>query len=241
MASKREFPSALKEFCKEIGVPRDLIADPSGEQTSHKAREFAQKVGMNFRYLEHNTPHANLAELYVGLMKTAISRDLRETGCPLTLWCFATEWRMRVHNVTASKLSQCYRSNPYTATTGATTDISDISKFGFFQWIMYFNKNTPHPQGRWFLGRTLGPTKDVGNAMCQWVLKSNGEIVARRTIRHLNDEEEVNPAYDKEKSEMMEYIYKRYGTPFRSQSVRSRQPKPEEYIPYEPVNEEEED
>jgi hypothetical protein len=91
MTSKGEFPKALKEFCKEVGVPCDLICDPSGEQTSGEVKQIANNVAMNLKILEENTQHANLAELYIGIMKNAISRDLRETGCPLTFWCYATE------------------------------------------------------------------------------------------------------------------------------------------------------
>ena len=222
-----------------MGVPRDLICDPSGEQTSGEVKQFANNVAMNLKILEENTQHANLAELYIGIMKNAISRDLRETGCPLTFWCYATEWRMRVHNVTASKLAQCHRSNPHTATTGETKDISDISKFGFFQWVMYYNKNTSYPQGRWCLGRALGPTKNVGNKMCQWILKTNGEIVARRTVHHLNAGEEVNPAFEAEKSEMMTYIYQRYGSPFRHKNVQPRRQQHDDFVPYEPVYDDE--
>ena len=94
VTSKGEFPKALKEFCKEVGVPLDFICDPSGEQTSGEVIQFANNVAMNLKILEENTQHANLAELYIGIMKNAISRDLRETGCPLTFWCYTTEWRM---------------------------------------------------------------------------------------------------------------------------------------------------
>ena len=108
-----------------------------------------------------------------------------------------------MHNATTSKLAQCRRSNPFTATTGETKDISGTSKFGFFQWVMYFNKTTPHPKARWQLGRALGPTKDVGDVMCQWTLQANGKVVSRRTARHLTDEEQVNSAFDHEKESMM--------------------------------------
>ena len=104
---------------------------------------------------------------------------------------------------------------------------------------MYYNKNTSYPQGRWCLGRALGPTKNVGNKMCQWILKTNGEIVARRTVRHLNAGEEVNPAFEVEKSEMMTYIYQRYGSPFRHKNVQPRRQQHDDFVPYEPVYDDE--
>ena len=36
MASKGQFPDALRKICKEIGAPKSLVCDPSGEQTSKK-------------------------------------------------------------------------------------------------------------------------------------------------------------------------------------------------------------
>ena len=43
------------------------------------------------------------------------------------------------------------------------------------------------------LGRVLGPAKNHGNIMTQWVLTSNGTIVPRRTLRRLKEEELHNP------------------------------------------------
>ena len=55
MKSKGEFPSALKLFCKEIGVPITLVLDPSGEQRSKEVRTFCNKVGTTLRVLEEST------------------------------------------------------------------------------------------------------------------------------------------------------------------------------------------
>ena len=104
---------------------------------------------------------------------------------------------------------------------------------------MYYNKNTSYPQGRWCLGRALGPTKNVGNKMCQWILKTNGEIVARRTVCHLNAGEEANPAFEAEKSEMMTYIYQRYGSPFCHKNVQPRKQQHNDFVLYEPVYDDE--
>ena len=51
MVSKGEFPKALKEFCKEVGVPRGLIVDPSGEQTSSEVKWLCHNVAMNLKVL----------------------------------------------------------------------------------------------------------------------------------------------------------------------------------------------
>ena len=38
------------------------------------------------------------------------------------------------------------------------------------------------------LGRYLGPARNEGNEMTQWCLKSNWQVVPRRTVKRLTDE-----------------------------------------------------
>ena len=45
------------------------------------------------------------------------------------------------------------------------------------------------PFNKEILGRVLGPAKGEGNEMAQWVLKGNGNVVPRRTLRLLRVEE----------------------------------------------------
>jgi len=39
------------------------------------------------------------------------------------------------------------------------------------------------------LGKWLGVCKNVGAAMTYWILKDNGQVVARSTVRKLNKDE----------------------------------------------------
>ena len=50
MKTKSEFKDALHMFCKEVGVPVDLVVDPSKEQNSNKARQFCHRVGTTLKY-----------------------------------------------------------------------------------------------------------------------------------------------------------------------------------------------
>ena len=56
---------------------------------------------------------------------------------------------------------------------------------------MYFREDASvqFPHQREQLGRVLGPTINEGNEMAQSILKLNGEIVPRRTVRRLSKEE----------------------------------------------------
>ena len=91
MSSKAEYIDAIKLFSKEVGAPDVLVVDPSGEQTSKRARQYCQLIGTTLRLLEEGTQWANCAELYIGIFKEAIRKDLRESNCPMVLWDYCAE------------------------------------------------------------------------------------------------------------------------------------------------------
>ena len=57
--------------------------------------------------------------------------------------------------------------------------------------MVYFYDNSSisqFPFSEAMLGRCLGPAKNEGNEMTQWILKQNGGMVPRRTVRKLTSE-----------------------------------------------------
>ena len=77
---------------------------------------------------------------------------------------------------------------------------------------MYFRETTaafPYPVH--VLSRCLGPAKNKGNKMTQWVLKKNGEIVPRRTMHSLTPEELSRDSEILKRSNFTEAIKLKYG------------------------------
>ena len=164
MKDRKEIPKALKEFAKEIGVPVALIFDMSGEQTSNEMKKIAGDMDLTLKMLERSTQWANLAELYIGLMKEAVRKDMKDSNSPLKFWDYCAERRAQIHNLTAKDLFQMHGSNPITATFGDEGDISNLCEFAWFDWCYYCNKEDfTHQEER--LGRVLGPAKNEGNEM----------------------------------------------------------------------------
>lgn len=94
---------AMKEFFKAVGVPDAIICDKSKEQTDGEAAKFCRQGGTQVRILEPNTPWANRAELYIGIFKNSIRKELDRTNCPMVLWDYCAEHRRAsVNNATAS-------------------------------------------------------------------------------------------------------------------------------------------
>ena len=133
MKRKGQFPPALKLFTKEVGVPNAFILDPSGEQTSNEVRAFCHKIGTTLRILEERTQHADLAEFYIGLLKEAIRKDLRETHAPTKLWCYCAERRAAISNLTAKNMFQLQEQNPHSMTLGENGDISNLCQCGWYE------------------------------------------------------------------------------------------------------------
>ena len=76
MQSQNEFPVALHWFCKQVGVPVNLIIDGHKAQTSSDVKTFYHQVGIMLKILETRTPWANRAKLYIDLLKEAVRRDM---------------------------------------------------------------------------------------------------------------------------------------------------------------------
>ena len=104
MRSQTEFIDALKLFCKEVGAPKAVIVDSHGAEKSREVKRFLTSVGTTLRVLEGSSQHQDRAELYIGLMKRGVGKDMRETDSPMSLWCYACERRATIMTLTANNL-----------------------------------------------------------------------------------------------------------------------------------------
>ena len=91
MKSKTEIINAVKAFAKEIGAPTALILDLEGTQRSKELNKVAKDICCPLKYLERSTQWANLAELYIGLLKEAVCKDMKESDSPLKFWDYCAE------------------------------------------------------------------------------------------------------------------------------------------------------
>jgi hypothetical protein len=212
MKSKSEVLQAVKQFAKEIGAPEALICDAAREQKSEEVKKFCHEIGTTLRVLEEGTPWANKAELYIGLIKAAVSKDMKESNCPLAFWDYCIERRARINNLTARNLFQLHGTNPHTALTGSEGDISSLTQFRWYDFCYYRENREKFPFNKEVLGRVLGPARGEGNEMAQWILKANGNVVPRRSPRPLTVAELNSETEQKKRSIFDTLIEKRWGT-----------------------------
>ena len=90
-----------------------------------------------------------------------------------------------IRSHTAPTVYELQGEVPETIMTGQTADISNICEYVWYEWVMCLDKTSSYPDDKRTLGRYLGPAIDVGSAMCYNILKANGNIACRTTVRPL--------------------------------------------------------
>jgi hypothetical protein len=155
MKRKGKVLLAMKQFANEIGAPDAFVADISGEHMSKEVKAFCNEIGSTLRALEEGTPWANKAELYIGLLKEAVRKDMKDQNSPMVFWHYCIERRARIHNMTAKSNFKLHGSNPYTLTLGEEGDISNLCQFGWYDGVSIENTLPPFPTNRKSWGECL--------------------------------------------------------------------------------------
>ena len=154
---------AVKQFVQEIGDPDAIICDGASEQKSQDLKKFLGEIGTTLRLLEEGTPWSNKAELYIGLIKEAVRKDMKSSNCSLAFWDYCVQQRARVHNMTSKDTFKLRGTNPHTDLTGEEGDISNLCQYDWYEWCYFRDQGAAFPFTREVLGRVLGPATGEGN------------------------------------------------------------------------------
>ena len=123
-----------------------------------------------------------------------------QENCPLFFWDYCAERRAAITNMTAKELFQLQIQTAHFATFGEEGDISNICQIWWYEWVYFRETTAKFPFPAHVLGRCLGPAKNEGNEMTQWVLKQNGKIFPLRKMRRLTPEEWAREVETKKRS-----------------------------------------
>ena len=80
MNSNIEVIQAVKNFSKDIGDPDAIIYNMAGENMPKILRKFCNDIGTKMRVLEVVTLRAKKVELYIGLIKEAVQKDMKDSN-----------------------------------------------------------------------------------------------------------------------------------------------------------------
>ena len=182
LLSKRDAHLALDMFFKRVGIPAAMIPDNAKELTLGQFKKKCQRAQCPIFPIEAYTPNANLAEDGIREAKRHYRRTMIDTGAPEVLWDYCFEWCCFVRSHSALNIADLEGQVPATKMTGDTTDISFLAEFGWYDWVWYISPHDSEEIGIKKLGRYLGPSINVGEAMCGIVLTENTTRLERTSI-----------------------------------------------------------
>ena len=126
----------------------------------------------------------NKAERYIGTLPRKCKNRMAQLQVPRRLWDYGLVWEAEILSRTAS--------GPDGRTgvgriTGDSVDISEWMDFSFYDLVWFWDHPSAENNPR--LGRFLGVAHRIGSALCYWILKSNGQVLARTTVQHVTDDD----------------------------------------------------
>ena len=137
------------------------------------------------------------------------------TKSPKRLWDHCLEREAYVRSLTAHDIYKLDGQVPETIVLGNTADISALALFGWFEWVMFRDTVAAYADDKMVLGRDLGPAIDIGPAMTREILKANGQVVYRSTVRALTPDEISDETMKRERERYTESVNKVLGDPFK--------------------------
>ena len=93
---------------------------------------------------------------------------------------------------------------------GETADISHLVEFSFYDWIWFISPKESHLD-RMMLGRWLGPSLDVGEALTYAILTPTAEVIHRSSVIPLSTEEKNSEEIKLLKKKYMETLERKLG------------------------------
>jgi len=115
------------------------------------------------------------------MVKKHTRRAMNQERIPGAAWDYALSWSAEVllHLAFATNGNCSGIEN----VLGDSPDISHLLYFDIYQPVHYLEQVVAIPEDCQLLGRWLGPSHDVGQALCYWIMKPNGEVKSWLTVK----------------------------------------------------------
>jgi hypothetical protein len=150
----------------------------------------------------HTEPHrqsSNMVEGAVRELKKGTGRQMLSSGCPTRFWddCIIRKAYVRSHISLA--IYGLEGQVPESKIKGETVDISTVAEYAWYEWVKFRDTAANFPVSKIQLGRNLGAAIDIGPAMTRKILKQNGSVMYRSSVRYLTQDEIQSPTELKER------------------------------------------
>ena len=168
----------MADFVQMVGIPPSIHSDDAKVFKHGTFKKDCMKFQIPQTFTEPYSPWQNRAESGIRELKSYANKLMQRVQAPLRLWCFAYEYSSDVLSLCAPALYPLMTRTPYEHVMNYTPDISEYVSFEWYQWSWYWDEILKEK----VLCRWLGVAHSIGQSLCYYVLKSNGEFIARSTV-----------------------------------------------------------
>ena len=102
---------------------------------------------------------------------------------------------------------------PETIMKGQTADISNLTEYEWYDWIVYWKKTADYPEFKESYSRWLGPAIDIGYSMMAKILQENGHVIYTGTHWPLTQEEKDSHSEQRIQNDIDDNIHNKVGGP----------------------------
>jgi len=190
LKQKRDAHTTLKPILELTGIFERLHSDNAKEFKEGIYAQLLKEYRIPLTVTEPYSPWQNRGEIGVREIKKLGKALLRKANAPLRLWDFAFEHAANILSLTATGEPHLGNRTGYELVTQITPDISPYISFDWYEWCWFWDEIQSTKQ----LGKWLGVAEGVGQVMTFWILKQNGQYIARSSVISLSQAELDAPA-----------------------------------------------
>jgi hypothetical protein len=180
LRSKGDAHQALDLLHRDVGVFKTIVPDNAPELISGEFRKKAVHAGSQIKPVEAYSHNQNLAESGIRELRRMYRKAMLSTNAPHVLWDYCISLMADIGSHTVLDLHELDGDSPQTRLTGDTVDISHLCEFTWYQTIWYVDPTDKMENKK--LGKYLGPSHDVGTAMCSRILTSKCREISRTSV-----------------------------------------------------------
>ena len=203
MAKGDEVGQTLFNFIHDYGAPEHITFD--GAQVQVAKNTLFQHV-IDYHVSSPRRPNENSAEESIREIKRRWHRTMVRKKVPKRLWDYLIIWICETGNLSVSSSKYAHGRTALEIITGETPDISEYLDFRFYDWVIY---RSNAGMGETSLGRWVGVSHKVGQAMSYWIVTVSGSIISCVTVQRLTEDEKRTYEYKRRMTEFDEHLEKR--------------------------------
>jgi hypothetical protein len=192
-------------------VPNVMVINGAKAQVEGDFRRKLFDAGCRMKQTGPHTQSSNMVEGAVRELKKGVGRQMLRSGCPKRFWDDFIIRESYVRSHTSLDIYGLEGQVPESKIKVETVDISTIAEYAWYEWVKFRDTADKFPVSKIQLGRDLGAAIDIGPAMMRKILKQNGSVMYRSSVRPLTQDEIQSPTEQKEREEFDIAIEDKFG------------------------------